>query len=44
MMAARQRSAGSQDWLMESATGTVTLKAFPGIGAEKYRLYQEVSG
>jgi hypothetical protein len=44
LMAARQRSAGSSEWLVESATGTVTFKSFPAIGEEKYRLYQDVEG
>jgi hypothetical protein len=43
LMAARQKSAGSTDWLAESATGTVTFKSFPAIGEEKYRLYHDVA-
>jgi hypothetical protein len=42
MMGARQRAAGASEWLVESATGTVTFKSFPGVGEEKYRLYQDV--
>jgi hypothetical protein len=44
LMAARQRSAGSSEWLVESATGAITFKSFPAIGEEKYRLYQDVVG
>jgi hypothetical protein len=44
LRAARQRSAGSTEWRVESATGTVTFKSFPAIGEEKYRLYHEVEG
>lgn len=42
LMAARQRSAGSSEWVVESGTGTVTFKTFPRIEEERYRLYQEV--
>jgi DUF1680 family protein len=44
LLAARQRSAGSSEWQVESATGTVTFKSFPAIDQEKYRLYQDVTG
>lgn len=44
LMAARQRSAGSSEWVAESATGTVAFKSFPAIGGERYRLYQDVAG
>jgi uncharacterized protein len=44
LMAARQRSAAPSEWLVESVTGTVPFKSFPAVGAEKYRLYQDVVG
>jgi len=44
LMAARQRSMGSDEWLVNSAAGAVRFKSFPGIGEGKYRLYQEVDG
>ncbi len=43
LLAARQRSAGSADWLVQSATETVTFRSFPAIGEEKYRLYHDVT-
>jgi hypothetical protein len=43
LLAAQQRSAGSTDWQVEAATGTVTFRSFPAIGDEKYRLYHEVA-
>jgi len=42
LLAAQQRSAGSTDWQVQSATGTVTFRSFPAIGDEKYRLYHDV--
>ena len=44
LLGARQRSAGSDVWLAESASGTVPFTTFPEIGEEKYRLYQETAG
>jgi DUF1680 family protein len=43
LLAAQQRAAGSADWLVQSATGTVTFRSFPAIGEEKYRLYHDVA-
>jgi DUF1680 family protein len=43
LQAAQQRSTGSMDWLVQSATGTVTFRSFPAIGEEKYRLYHDVA-
>jgi hypothetical protein len=43
LMSARQRSLGSNQWQVKSATDTVTLKPFPAIAGEKYRLYHDVS-
>jgi uncharacterized protein len=42
LMGARQPSAGSNEWVVESGTGTVSFKTFPALGEEGYRLYQEV--
>jgi hypothetical protein len=43
LLAAQQRSAGSTDWLVQSAKGTVPFRSFPAIGEEKYRLYYDVA-
>jgi DUF1680 family protein len=42
LVAARQVGRGSSDWRVESDGGSVTLKSFPAIGGERYRLYHEV--
>ena len=39
LLAARQVSAGSTDWEAETAAGRLTLRPFPVIGDEHYRLY-----
>ena len=43
LLAAQQRSAGSTDWLVQSAAGTAAFRSFPAIGGEKYRLYHDVA-
>ena len=43
LLAAQQRGAGSTDWLVQSATGTVAFRSFAAIGGEKYRLYHDVA-
>lgn len=43
LLAAQQRSAGSTERQVQSATGTVTFRSFPAIGEEKYRLYHDVT-
>jgi len=42
LLAARQAAKGSSDWLVETDTGKVTMRTFPAIKSEKYRLYHNV--
>jgi DUF1680 family protein len=43
LISAKQRSQGTSEWQVESATGAVTFKPFPAIAEDKYRLYHDVS-
>ena len=42
LLAARQAVRGSSDWIVETEAEKVTMKTFPAIKDEKYRLYHEV--
>jgi hypothetical protein len=42
LLAAQQSARGSSDWLVETQTGKVTMKTFPAIKSENYRLYHDV--
>jgi DUF1680 family protein len=42
LLTARQAAKGSSDWHVETDTGKVTMKTFPAIKSEKYRLYHDV--
>ena len=44
LLAMEQISAGSTDWQAKTAAGTLTLRPFPAIGEEHYRLYLNVEG
>jgi len=44
LLAAQQTSSGSTDWLLQTGSSRVTMKSFPAIRDEKYRLYHEVKG
>jgi len=43
LLAACQSARGSSDWVVKTKSGQITLKTFPAIRDEKYRLYHEVS-
>ena len=43
LLAACQSARGSSDWVVKTESGQITLKTFPAIRDEKYRLYHEVS-
>ena len=44
LLAASQISAGSTDWQAKTAAGAFTLRPFPAIQDEHYRLYLKVEG
>ena len=44
LLAASQVSGGSMDWQAKTAEGTLTLRPFPAIQDEQYRLYLKVEG
>ncbi len=41
MLAARQASSASADWVVETDRGKITMRPFSDIKTERYRLYQE---
>lgn len=43
LLAVRQVAAGSTDWQTETASGKLTLRPFPAIADEHYRLYFKTS-
>lgn len=44
LLSARQSSTGSTDWQTETAVGRLTLRPFPVIEDEHYRLYLDAEG
>jgi hypothetical protein len=42
LIAAQRAPFGSSDWVISSGIGEVSLKPFPAITNEHYRLYHEV--
>jgi DUF1680 family protein len=42
LLSAKQKSPDSMEWQVDTSAGSVTLRSFPAIRDEKYRLYQEV--
>lgn len=43
LLAVRQSARGSSDWIVETGAERMTMKTFPAIKDEKYRLYHEVN-
>ena len=44
LLGAAPLAAGSTDWQVKTAGGTITMRPFTAIGDEHYRLYHEVEG
>jgi DUF1680 family protein len=42
LLSAKQVSAGSREWTVQSASGSAEFRSFPAVQHERYRLYQQV--